>query len=156
MATRGVVLVRSDLMAADLVDFGHPGKNCDLSGVLVGVLIFDVNDFDEAYVGHFTWDLQRFAASIALMCWQKALSDEAITSLIETFVGAYIRQVRWFVDVEDDTSVLAEPRRPPEVRCCQRCSRPGCRPAPRCSTTSPWWTSAIVASGVARSRPSGR
>ena len=38
-----------------------------------GVLIFDVNDFDEAYVGHFTWDLQRFAASIALMCWQKAL-----------------------------------------------------------------------------------
>ena len=38
-----------------------------------GELIFDVNDFDEAFVGHFTWDLQRFAASVALMCWQKAL-----------------------------------------------------------------------------------
>src|SRR4051812_13507710 len=24
-----------------------------------GVLIFDVNDFDEAYVGHFTWDLKQ-------------------------------------------------------------------------------------------------
>ncbi len=23
-----------------------------------GVLVFDVNDFDEAYLGHFTWDLQ--------------------------------------------------------------------------------------------------
>ena len=69
-----------------------------------GVLIFDVNDFDEAYVGHFTWDLQRFAASIALMCWQKALSDEVITELIETFARAYVRQVRWFVDVEDDSS----------------------------------------------------
>lgn len=69
-----------------------------------GVLIFDVNDFDEAYVGHFTWDLQRFAASVALMCWQKALSDEAITVLIETFVRAYVRQVRWFVDVEDDST----------------------------------------------------
>ena len=69
-----------------------------------GVLIFDVNDFDEAYVGHFTWDLQRFAASIALICWQKALSDEQITKLIETFVRAYVRQVRWFVDVEDDAS----------------------------------------------------
>jgi uncharacterized protein (DUF2252 family) len=69
-----------------------------------GVLIFDVNDFDEAYVGHFTWDLQRFAASIALMCWQKALSDEEIGKLIETFVGAYVRQVRWFVDVEDDST----------------------------------------------------
>ncbi|WP_240760944.1 DUF2252 domain-containing protein [Mycolicibacterium sp. CR10] len=69
-----------------------------------GVLIFDVNDFDEAYVGHFTWDLQRFAASIALMCWQKALSDEQITTLIETFVRAYVSQVRWFVDADDDAA----------------------------------------------------
>jgi uncharacterized protein (DUF2252 family) len=69
-----------------------------------GVLIFDVNDFDEAYVGHFTWDLQRFAASVALMCWQKALSDEQIRMLIDTFVRAYVMQVRWFVDVEDDAS----------------------------------------------------
>src|ERR1044072_4441045 len=57
-----------------------------------GVLIFDVNDFDEAYVGHFTWDLKRFAASIALMSWQKALSDGAITTLIEAFVRAYVEQ----------------------------------------------------------------
>jgi uncharacterized protein (DUF2252 family) len=69
-----------------------------------GVLIFDVNDFDEAYVGHFTWDLKRFAASVALMCWQKALSDEVITELIETFAHSYVRQVRWFVDVDDDSS----------------------------------------------------
>jgi hypothetical protein len=32
-----------------------------------GVLIFDVNDFDEAYIGHFTWDVTRFAASLALL-----------------------------------------------------------------------------------------
>src|SRR5215208_5495855 len=69
-----------------------------------GVLIFDVNDFDEAFVGHFTWDIERFAASVALMCWQKAISDEEIASLIETFVRAYIRQVRSFVEVEDDAS----------------------------------------------------
>jgi uncharacterized protein (DUF2252 family) len=69
-----------------------------------GLLIFDVNDFDEAFVGHFTWDLQRFAASIALLCWQKALSDEEIGSLIETFVRAYVKQVRWFVDVDDDST----------------------------------------------------
>jgi uncharacterized protein (DUF2252 family) len=69
-----------------------------------GVLIFDVNDFDEAYIGHFTWDLKRFAASIALMCWQKALSDQTITRLIDVFTHAYVRQVRWFVEVEDDSS----------------------------------------------------
>jgi uncharacterized protein (DUF2252 family) len=69
-----------------------------------GLLIFDVNDFDEAYVGHFTWDLQRFAASIALLSWQKALSDDDITRLIRTFVDAYVDQVRWFVGTEDDSS----------------------------------------------------
>ena len=31
-----------------------------------GRLVFDINDFDEAYLGRFTWDLQRFAASLAL------------------------------------------------------------------------------------------
>ena len=41
-----------------------------------GVLVFDVNDFDEAYLGHYTWDLQRMAASLALLGFRKALSDD--------------------------------------------------------------------------------
>jgi uncharacterized protein (DUF2252 family) len=69
-----------------------------------GVLIFDVNDFDEAFIGHFTWDLQRFAASVALMCWQKALSDDEITRVIETFAGTYVDQVRWFTETDDDST----------------------------------------------------
>lgn len=69
-----------------------------------GVLIFDVNDFDEAYVGHFTWDLKRFAASVALMCWQKALSDNEIRELIAAFLRAYVDQVRHFTEVDDDAS----------------------------------------------------
>ena len=36
-----------------------------------GALIFDVNDFDEAYLGHFTWDVQRLAASVALLGWRQ-------------------------------------------------------------------------------------
>ena len=40
-----------------------------------GVLVFDVNDFDEAYLGHYTWDLQRMAASLALLGFRKALSE---------------------------------------------------------------------------------
>ena len=69
-----------------------------------GVLIFDVNDFDEAFVGHFTWDLQRFAASVALMCWQKALSDSVIRELNTTFLRSYLDQVRWFRHTDDDSS----------------------------------------------------
>ena len=67
-----------------------------------GVLIFDVNDFDEAYLGHFTWDLQRLVASVALLGWRKALSDTDIDALVATCVRAYVDQVRWFVDETSD------------------------------------------------------
>ena len=61
-----------------------------------GVLVFDVNDFDEAYLGHFTWDLQRMAASLALLGYAKALSDERIRSMAEGYGRAYLDQVLAF------------------------------------------------------------
>ncbi len=67
-----------------------------------GGLVFDVNDFDEAYLGHFTWDLQRFAASFAVMGWTKALSDDDISRLIETYVRAYLDQVSHYVEEDRD------------------------------------------------------
>src|SRR6187431_3391941 len=47
-----------------------------------GQLVFNVNDFDEAYVGPFIWDLRRLAASVALLGFGKALSDTAIGDLV--------------------------------------------------------------------------
>ncbi|MDX6741202.1 DUF2252 domain-containing protein [Actinocorallia sp. A-T 12471] len=61
-----------------------------------GVFTFDVNDFDEAYIGSFTWDLKRLVASVALLAWSKAISDADITRLIETYVRAYVEQVRFY------------------------------------------------------------
>ncbi|MEV4976076.1 DUF2252 domain-containing protein [Streptomyces scopuliridis] len=58
-----------------------------------GRLIFNVNDFDEAYVGPFTWDLKRFAASLALIGYTKALSDGQITELVEIYAGAYRERI---------------------------------------------------------------
>ncbi|MEU5833566.1 DUF2252 domain-containing protein [Streptomyces diacarni] len=59
-----------------------------------GRLLFNVNDFDEAYVGPFTWDLQRFAASVALLGYSKAFSDTQITSLVTTYADAYRDRIR--------------------------------------------------------------
>jgi uncharacterized protein (DUF2252 family) len=67
-----------------------------------GILVFDVNDFDEAYLGHFTWDLRRMAASLALLGFAKALSDEAIERMIETYGRAYLDQVRAFATGDRD------------------------------------------------------
>ncbi|MGQ4516008.1 DUF2252 family protein [Streptomyces sp. DW26H14] len=58
-----------------------------------GRLVFNVNDFDEAYVGPFTWDLRRLAASLALIGYAKALSDAQITVLVETYAAAYRERV---------------------------------------------------------------
>jgi len=67
-----------------------------------GRLAFDVNDFDEAYIGHFTWDLQRFAASLALTGWQKALPDQDIEDLVRRYVGCYLEQVDHYRESEGD------------------------------------------------------
>ncbi len=72
-----------------------------------GRLVFDVNDFDEAYVGHFSWDLRRFAASLALMGWQKALPEDAIRTLVATYLRSYLAQVRHYsTTTEDDDFAL--------------------------------------------------
>ncbi|MGH3655703.1 MAG: DUF2252 domain-containing protein [Micromonosporaceae bacterium] len=67
-----------------------------------GLLVFDVNDFDEAYLGHYTWDLRRFCASLALLGWQKALSDDTISRLIHQYLNGYVAQVRHYVEATDD------------------------------------------------------
>ncbi len=67
-----------------------------------GILVFDVNDFDEAYLGHFTWDLRRMAASVALLGFTKALSDDVIRTLIEAYATAYAEKVQEFVESAAD------------------------------------------------------
>ncbi|GIF46710.1 uncharacterized protein (DUF2252 family) [Asanoa ferruginea] len=67
-----------------------------------GELVFNVNDFDEAYVGPFSWDLKRFAASIALIGYAKALSDDAISELVGRFADAYLTELRAIAAGGDD------------------------------------------------------
>jgi uncharacterized protein (DUF2252 family) len=72
-----------------------------------GRLVFDVNDFDEAYLGHFTWDLMRFAASLALTGWQKALPEADVRRLIGRYVRSYLRQINHYLRTEDDDTDFA-------------------------------------------------
>ena len=87
-----------------------------------GRMVFDVNDFDEAYIGHFSWDLRRFVASLALMGWQKALPEETVRNLIGRYLRAYLAQV---------TPLRHHRRRTTTSRCTWR------TPTARCTTCSP-------------------
>jgi uncharacterized protein (DUF2252 family) len=69
-----------------------------------GRIVFDVNDFDEAYVGHVSWDLRRFAASFALLAWRKAFGDDVIGDLLGTYLTAWLDQVEAFTRSGDDRS----------------------------------------------------
>lgn len=61
-----------------------------------GLLTFDINDFDEAYLGHFSWDLRRFVTSLALLCWRKALPEQTIRDLARTYLSSYLDQVEYY------------------------------------------------------------
>jgi uncharacterized protein (DUF2252 family) len=74
-----------------------------------GRIVFDVNDFDEAYLGHVSWDLRRFVASFALMSWRKAFSDDVISDLLRVYLEAWLDQVEAFTrsDADRDFALLA-------------------------------------------------
>lgn len=67
-----------------------------------GVLNFDVNDFDESYLGPFTWDVKRLLASLNLICYAKGFSDDEIERVLRTCVDAYVRQVERFCRQSQD------------------------------------------------------
>jgi uncharacterized protein (DUF2252 family) len=103
------------LYYADIADDADPFLNDQTSRVWIqgdlhaenfgtymngaGVLVFDVNDFDEAYVAPFTWDLKRLAASLALIGVSKAMSDAEIREMIATVARAYIMRVAQFAQL---------------------------------------------------------
>ncbi|TNM64170.1 DUF2252 domain-containing protein [Streptomyces sp. NP160] len=69
-----------------------------------GQLVFDVNDFDEAYLAPFTWDVWRMAASVALLGVAKAFADADIVRMVEAYCRAYTEQVRAFATRDDDSA----------------------------------------------------
>jgi uncharacterized protein (DUF2252 family) len=71
-----------------------------------GRLVFDVNDFDEAYLGHYTWDLKRFVASLALLGWTKALPEADVRALIARYVRGYLSQVNRYTEAVDEDFAL--------------------------------------------------
>ena len=102
-----------------------------------GRLVFDVNDFDEAYLGRFTWDLQRFAASLALVGWQKALPEEDVRRLIGRYLRAYLSQVDDYRQSDDDDFALHLDNTHGPIRAALVHAR-GCSVAPTCWTGRPW------------------
>lgn len=66
-----------------------------------GAIVYDVNDFDEGYVGSYLYDLLRMAVSLALVARQLGHGQDEQHKLILSYAEAYYRQIHRFCDHKD-------------------------------------------------------
>ena len=103
---RGAVPV----MAADLAVLPSTGIVCQLCGdahvrnlgayaAPDGMLVFDINDFDETIRGPFEWDLKRMAASLVVAGRESGHKDASAREAVERFVDRYAAQMRAFAQM---------------------------------------------------------
>lgn len=67
-----------------------------------GTLVYDVNDFDEGYLGSYLYDLLRMSVSAVLVARSKGLSHNSQIQTVESYLQAYSKQMRRFVKAKDD------------------------------------------------------
>ncbi|KGE20186.1 DUF2252 domain-containing protein [Paenibacillus wynnii] len=67
-----------------------------------GLIVYDVNDFDEGYVGSYLYDLLRMTVSIALVGRQLGYDKKDQRNNIETYVNAYYKQINRFTAGKED------------------------------------------------------
>jgi uncharacterized protein (DUF2252 family) len=72
-----------------------------------GEIVFDVNDFDEGYIGSYLFDVLRMSVSVALFCDELSLSEEEQRKRISKYLEAYYLQLKRFKKLKDDPYSLA-------------------------------------------------
>lgn len=71
-----------------------------------GDIVYDVNDFDEGYVGSYFYDVLRMSVSIAIYLEEQGLKQSAQEMAIYHFLQGYIHQLKRFQRKQDDPLTL--------------------------------------------------
>ena len=72
-----------------------------------GQIVYDVNDFDEGYVGSYLYDLIRMSISMGLYMDEQLIEEEAQEQVIRSFLNSYIKQLGRFQKKKDDAFTLS-------------------------------------------------
>ncbi|WP_379970938.1 DUF2252 domain-containing protein [Ectobacillus sp. sgz5001026] len=67
-----------------------------------GNIVYDVNDFDEGYIGSYLYDVLRMSVSIALFCDAQGFSEKEQRQRIITYLTSYYGQLKRFAKDKDD------------------------------------------------------
>lgn len=71
-----------------------------------GDIVYDVNDFDEGYVGSYLYDVVRMSVSIALYLEEQGIDEEIQHQAITSYIEQYIKQLERFQKKKDDPMTL--------------------------------------------------
>lgn len=71
-----------------------------------GEIVFDVNDFDEGYIGSYVYDILRMSVSIALFCDAQSLNEAEQKQRIVQYLTSYYQQLKRFNKEKDDPYTL--------------------------------------------------
>lgn len=71
-----------------------------------GRIVYDVNDFDEGYLGSYLYDLLRMSVSVAMVCRTKQIENDGQKKAITTYLEAYVNQIRRFAKRKDNPRTL--------------------------------------------------
>ncbi|WP_022794363.1 DUF2252 domain-containing protein [Marinococcus halotolerans] len=61
-----------------------------------GEIVFDVDDFDEGYLGSYLYDVLRMVVSIRLFAMQQGFNDEERDAFVRTYLNAYYKRLKQF------------------------------------------------------------
>ncbi|WP_186578461.1 DUF2252 domain-containing protein [Aquibacillus kalidii] len=64
-------------------------------------IVFDVDDFDEGYLGSYLYDVLRMVVSIRLFSEQQGYNEEKQDEWVNTYLNAYYKQLKKFVEEEN-------------------------------------------------------
>lgn len=66
-----------------------------------GKLVFDINDFDEGYLGSYLYDLLRMSVSVVLVCRQLGYEVNKQIDVVEAYLQTYHKQMSRFQTRKD-------------------------------------------------------
>ncbi len=66
--------------------------------------LFDTSDFDEGYLGSYTWDVRRMAVSILLAAKENGIGSSDRADIVRAFLDAYLNKMKDFKGTDQELS----------------------------------------------------
>lgn len=104
---------------------GNFGSFCDADEEVV----FDLNDFDEAWISNYLYDVWRGAASLVLAAKELEFSDEEAGMAVDTFCKEYLEELDQYAFKDDEpyVQVRAEDAQGPLRKFLKKAAKKGSR-----------------------------